>query len=67
MSPLTTDSRTAHDILSEHVRKNMSGKGREGNKEGKGTRRAKSASWRLVTYRARFDDAMMALTGEVEA
>lgn len=31
-----TDSRTTHGALTEGVRKTMSGKGREGNKEGKG-------------------------------
>jgi hypothetical protein len=35
---LTTRSRLAHDSFSEPVRKTMSGKGREGNKEGKGRR-----------------------------
>ena len=33
-----TGSRIAHASFSEDVRKTLSGKGREGNKEGKGTR-----------------------------
>jgi len=63
---LTTDSRQAHDILTEPVGETMSGKGREGNKEGKGTRAASFTSWRSVSN-ARGRDAMMALTREVSA
>jgi hypothetical protein len=32
------DSRSPHGALTEDVRENVSGKGREGNREGKGTR-----------------------------
>jgi len=61
-----THSLNAHGGLTEPSRETMSGKGREGNKEGKGTRAAKSASWRSVSN-ARGRDAMMALTREVSA
>jgi hypothetical protein len=55
-----THSLSTHGGLTEPSRETMSGKGREGNKEGKGTRRASFSSWRLVSD-ARDRDAMMPL------
>ena len=43
-----TDSRSPHCTLTEDVRQNVSGKGREGNREGKGTR--VETSHHIVTY-----------------
>lgn len=59
-------SRLTHGILTEPVCKNMSGKGREGNKEGKGTRVETSHHFvASVTHEA--DNGMMTDLDIIEA
>ena len=63
-----THSLSTHGGITEPSRETMSGKGREGNKEGKGREHVglSSASCRLVTYRAD-RDAMMPLRARTVA
>lgn len=58
-----TDSRTTHGALTEGVRKTMSGKGREGNKEGKGRLREPFTTSFRKSPRARCD-AMVTPDGD---